>query len=97
MRISDNQLRDVLANTLLGVRRTWSAEETARAQSSGAEEGDSVELSPTAQKVAQLVEWLKTLPEVRTERVAELSRLIACGEYRVPVEDIVDILLEGGE
>jgi len=54
-----------------------------------------LQLSPSASKVAEIVQWLETLPQMRQGRVAQLSRLIASGEYRVPIEEIVEILLRG--
>jgi negative regulator of flagellin synthesis FlgM len=95
MRIAESHLQDVLSRALQAsgqIRQTGAA-----GPGRGAEaEADSLELSPGARRAAEIVEWLKTLPQVRQERVAELSRRIASGEYRVPADEIVDMLL-GGE
>jgi len=54
---------------------------------------DEVILSSQAQGFGPLLQKLQNMPEVRQERVAELSESIASGKYQVAAKDIAEKLL----
>lgn len=54
---------------------------------------DEVILSSQAQGFGPLLQKLQNMPEVRQERVAELSESIASGEYQIAAKDIAEKLL----
>ena len=64
----------------------------ARPQRSAAKQ-DEVVLSPQAQEFSQLLQKLKTMPEVREDKVAELTARIESGEYKVSARDIAEKML----
>jgi negative regulator of flagellin synthesis FlgM len=55
---------------------------------------DEVILSPKAQEFSQIYQKIKALPEVRPERVAELTARIDAGTYQVPARAIAEKMLE---
>lgn len=54
---------------------------------------DEVILSSQAQGFGPLLQKLQNMPEVRQERVAELSESIATGKYQVAAKDVAEKLL----
>ncbi len=54
---------------------------------------DEVVLSPKAQEFSQLLQKLKAMPEVREEKVAELTARIEAGEYVVDAKDIAEKMI----
>lgn len=69
--------------------RTRSTERTAAPSSR-----DWLELSPDAQRIASLVQAANDLPEIRQERVAELTRAIRLGVYEVEPRALARSILE---
>ena len=55
---------------------------------------DEVILSSQAQGVSSVYPGLYSLPEVREDRVRDLSQRIAAGTYHVDARDIVDTMLK---
>lgn len=55
--------------------------------------GDTVELTGMAQRLQALEAAVADLPEVNTERVAELREQIASGEYAVDSRQVADKML----
>lgn len=53
---------------------------------------DKVVLSPEAARLAEARRLLKSIPEVRADRVSEVSQAIARGEYRVSGQEIAEKL-----
>ncbi|HAI22036.1 MAG TPA: flagellar biosynthesis anti-sigma factor FlgM [Clostridiales bacterium UBA8153] len=51
---------------------------------------DQVALSPEASRLAEARRLLKSIPDVRAERVSELTQAISRGEYRVSGHDIAE-------
>jgi len=51
---------------------------------------DRVVLSPEAAQLAEARRLLETIPEVRVDRIRELSQAISRGEYRVSAEEIAE-------
>ncbi|MBB3104991.1 flagellar biosynthesis anti-sigma factor FlgM [Azomonas macrocytogenes] len=56
--------------------------------------GESVNLSPEAQKIKQASENLRDLPEVDSERVTQIKQAISDGSYRVDSERLASKLLD---
>ncbi|BDV42610.1 flagellar biosynthesis anti-sigma factor FlgM [Geotalea uraniireducens] len=54
---------------------------------------DTVELSSDVQRYAKAAEALPKVPEIRTERVAELKAAIKAGEYNVKARDVAEKML----
>ena len=55
--------------------------------------GDTVELSLSVERFAKANEALQKLPDIRVERVEELKKQIAAGEYRVKASDVAEKML----
>lgn len=55
---------------------------------------DSVQISPQAKKIKELLKMVQELPDIREEKVAELKEKIVNGDYNVPVEKIAAKMLE---
>ena len=58
--------------------------------------GDRVELSDRARALHVASDSLEKLPQVRTEKVQSLRRLVQSGKYQVPGEQIAEKLLGDG-
>jgi len=56
-------------------------------------EKDAVELSANASEIREAVRKVNDLPDVREEKVAELKRRMACGDYRIRNETIASRLI----
>lgn len=56
--------------------------------------GDALVLSPQAQEILSLKERLAQVPEVRSERVADLQAAIDRGTYRVNGREVADKILD---
>ncbi len=59
-----------------------------------AEASDSVRISADSQRIQALIERTRQLPDVRPERVAELTAAIAEGRYHVSPEEVAATWLE---
>ena len=60
-------------------------------------EGDrsaTVALSDRAQSIKKAKEIAKAAPEVRSEKVAELQKMIDGGKYNVPAKDVADKMVD---
>jgi negative regulator of flagellin synthesis FlgM len=58
------------------------------------EKKGSVEISSRAKELSQAKELASSAPDVRADRVAQLKKQIADGNYHVSSEDIADRMLE---
>ena len=54
---------------------------------------DEVILSSKGQEFSQIYQNLKAMPEVRQDKVAELSAQVTAGTYKVPAKDIAEKML----
>jgi negative regulator of flagellin synthesis FlgM len=89
MIISGKQIQDALK---VYADQNQKAKPAARSQQSVSKR-DEVVLSPKAQEFSQLLQKLKSMPEVREEKVAELTARIEAGEYAVDAKDIAEKML----
>ena len=55
--------------------------------------GDTVELSGNAERVARMSEALQQIPDIRVERVQELKKQVAAGEYDVSARAVAEKML----
>jgi|Deesub1362B_J571_1020462.scaffolds.fasta_scaffold00226_31 negative regulator of flagellin synthesis FlgM len=55
---------------------------------------DKVDISERAKEIAKLMEEVKSLPEVREDRVRELKALIEAGGYQIDPRKIAERLIE---
>ncbi len=52
--------------------------------------GDTVKLSDNAERVARMSEALQQIPDIRVERVQELKKQVAAGEYTVDARAVAE-------
>lgn len=55
--------------------------------------GDTVKLSDNAERVARMSEALQQIPDIRVERVQELKKQVAVGEYTVSARAVAEKML----
>lgn len=55
--------------------------------------GDTVKLSDSAERVARMNEMLHQIPDIRVERVLELKKQVAAGEYEVSARAVAEKML----
>ena len=76
-----------------GVEQPKSGKGVKEAGKSGALRSDAVVLSPEAQGIQQKIAAIKALPDVRADRVAELTPLVESGQYKVDAAKIADQMI----
>ena len=79
------------------VTQTNQRNDAARAKKSGASRGsDSVEISPSAQEVADLSEAAKTVPDGLNPRIGEIRAKVQSGHYnqREVIEEVAGSVME---
>jgi negative regulator of flagellin synthesis FlgM len=91
MIISGKPVQDVLK---VYADQNQKAKPATRSQQSAAKR-DEVVLSPKAQEFSQLLQKLKAMPDVREDKVAELTARIEAGKYAVDAKDIAEKMLGG--
>ncbi len=52
-----------------------------------------VEVSPSAQEIHQIRQYIDQLPDTRTDRVQELKAQIENGTYQVSGNDVADLII----
>lgn len=60
-------------------------------------ESDKVEISSAAREIQIARKALNDVPEVRTDKLAEIKQLMNSGNYKPSADDIVDKLFSGIE
>lgn len=55
--------------------------------------GDTVKLSGNAERVARMSEALQSIPDIRIERVEEIKKQVAAGEYNVSARAVAEKML----
>jgi flagellar biosynthesis anti-sigma factor FlgM len=68
-------------------------QEPTRDRAQGIRRTDQVTLSSRAREIKQLFQALATTPPERVERVAALRRAVESGTYRIPEEELADLLV----
>ncbi len=56
---------------------------------------DRLEFSTDSRTIQPLVDQVKQAPDVRAERVAEISRQVADGTYNIRAEKVADAIITG--
>lgn len=59
----------------------------------GGQAADTVDLSRNAERLVKANATLRTMPDVRVEKVEELKKQIAAGEYNVSARDVAEKML----
>jgi len=57
-------------------------------------EQDRIELSDQARQIANLVEQITKLPEIRSDRVNQIKEQIVKDSYHIPVADVAKRMLD---
>ncbi len=94
MKISDIHQKDLLQN----VGQSPSANPAEKNQKLNETEaqnvsGDRVEFSARSREMQKIYEVLQRTPDVRSEKVSELKRLIEEGRYRVKSDDLAEKII----
>jgi flagellar biosynthesis anti-sigma factor FlgM len=80
-----------------GAQRTNGTESSLTAAAGNSKSpSDQVYISPRAETVSRLVARVRTLPDIRQERVESLRAMTTTGAYRPSASDIADAII-GGE
>lgn len=72
------------------VNKAYKSEDTGSVQG----KKDKITISEGAKDYSMITKVLKDIPDVREERVKDLSQKLDTGEYNVKVNDVADKLLE---
>lgn len=88
MRINSNMMSGM--DTLEQTSRTRNAEKVSAEQQQQAStlESDNVTISKKSKDVSEMTLTLKSMPEVRADKIAELKERIANGTYNVSAKDV---------
>ena len=93
MKINQTQMSELMKNY-----RQQEVNKSKKAQnqenSSTARQQDSSQISEQAKVLAQSVQKLKNIPDVREEKVEQVKRDIDAGTYQVSGRDIADKMIE---
>ncbi len=95
MVIGDGRVGNVLKTYLNNAQKTSSKMKVTKQE--GVKEDkirDKVVFSSEAKEFQKMLETLKSLPDVREDKVAEYKKLIESGNYNVKSEDIVDSIIK---
>ncbi len=87
-----NRLRDLLNRTGES-DAVDTAERTKGSSAAGADESDSIQLSPAAQELQHLRDLMNATPEVREQLVTSLREEISSGRYHFDGTHLADELL----
>lgn len=66
---------------------------TKRVAHTNAVAADKVEISELAKEIQSARKAFELLPEIREDKVSEIKKLMASGQYRPSAEDVIDKLL----
>jgi negative regulator of flagellin synthesis FlgM len=83
------------SKTIQYINQANSAEKPALSQGTknGPPPTDKVELSPQSKEMGKINELLQTVPDIRTDRVLELKKLIQDGQYKIDSEQVAEKML----
>jgi len=94
MKIDDNP---ILPATVVTRNDATAALATGEAHKNGAaaagQGGDTVKLSGNAERVARMSEALQSIPDIRMERVEDIKKQVAAGEYNVSARAVAEKML----
>ena len=89
MRINSNMMSGM--DTLEQTSRARNVEKTSaeqQQQQTSAVESDNVTISEKGKDVSEMTRTLKSMPEVRADKIADLKERIANGTYNVSARDV---------
>ena len=81
------------ASKIYGIDQVKSGRGTREAGKSGAHSQDEVVLSSEAQELQQRIAAIKAIPEIREDRVRELTPLVESGQYKVDASKIAEQMM----
>jgi len=97
MKVNQTQVQGVLgAYGRQQVNKPKAAEARPTAPAPAEKPSDVVELSPEARELANVQQRLTEVPDVREQRVAELTAKVQSGTYQVPARDVARRILDLG-
>ena len=97
MKIEDNAGIEA-AREVQKIQKTGPAFHLFQAYGAQAPQGnDSAQVSALAQDVSHFSEKLKSLPDMRTEKVEALQNQLQAGTYQVPVHDLAEAMFRMSE
>lgn len=99
-RIGTNKAREAYAARAAetkAARRTDCERAVTGPGGTSAGEAEAVAVSEGLRQIQRAAEAVRSSPDVRSDRVAELRRLIEAGEYHVPAEKVAAKLLGLGD
>ena len=86
MRINSNMMSGM--DTLEQTSRTRNVEKTSAEQQATGVESDNVTLSKKSKDVSEMTLTLKSMPDVRDDKIADLKERIANGTYNISAKDV---------
>lgn len=94
MKIDDKPILPSTVATKNDAAATLADGETHKSGSAAAgQAGDTVKLSGNAERLARMSEALQQIPDIRVERVQELKKQVAAGEYNVSARAVAEKML----
>jgi negative regulator of flagellin synthesis FlgM len=83
------------SKTIQYINQANSAEKPALSQETknGPPLTDKVELSPQSKEMGKINDLLQTVPDIRTDRVLELKKVIQDGQYKIDSEQVAEKML----
>jgi negative regulator of flagellin synthesis FlgM len=96
MKVSDINQKNNLLQKVVQAHSTHSAEKNLKPGESEGKtaSGDKVEFSARSREMQKIHEVLRTVPEVRSEKVAKLKKQIEDGQYRVDSDAIAEKIIK---
>ncbi len=92
MKIDEN-LPVTTVSTVKGEAASELSEMRRLGPGTGKGEGDTVELSRSAERLAKASRALQNIPDIRADRVEELKARLSSGEYSVKASDVAEKML----
>ncbi|RNC70146.1 MAG: flagellar biosynthesis anti-sigma factor FlgM [Desulfuromonadales bacterium] len=94
MKIDDKPILPVVGPARNDAAAAIADGDTQRGGAAGAVQGgDTVKLSSGVERFAKMSEAVQGLPDIRVERVEELKKSIAAGQYKVNARDVAEKML----
>lgn len=87
---------DAQLNPLLSVDKEQSSDQRNNAPVRSSDRGqDRLEFSTESRAIQPLVDQVKQSPDIRTDKVAEISQQVESGTYNVRAEVVADAIISG--
>lgn len=93
MKIDDNPILPASVVTRNDAAALAAGETHKNGTAAAGQGGDTVNLSGNAERVARMSEALQSIPDIRMERVDEIKKQVAAGEYDVSARAVAEKML----